>query len=410
MVRYALVLFEVHQPYRLRTELIRDVSSIPLKYVVGSDLRSLLFNSELNESIIKKVSSRCYIPTTKLLIETLKEARGGVKINLSLSGTVLEQLLEHVPESVELFKELVRLELAEVVAEPYYHSLVSLYEDPAEFLYQVSQQVSTLRRLFDARVTAFVNTEMVYNDAIAGLVSDMGFNAVFTEGVERVLRGRSPNYVYRAPCGIRVFTRNYRLSDDVAFRFSDRTWDQYPLYADRYSDWILRSPGDLVLIAMDYETFGEHHGAETGILEFLRHLIKFLVNSGIETLTVSDAVSLFKPVDTYSVPVEDTISWADVEKDLSAWLGSLEQRAVFNRHKSLYGLLRKLDDEELLHVWRCISTSDHFYYMSPKGGASGEVHRYFSPYGSSVNAYCLLNCALTLIELKALASGTLPNR
>lgn len=403
MVKYVVLLFEVHQPYRLRTEFVRSLFSIHSRISTLDDLPTLLFNKELNEFIIRKVSSRCYIPTTKLLIESLREAGGVVKVNFSFSGTVLEQLHNHVPEAIELFKELVRLELAEVVAEPYYHSLVSLYEDLTEFESQISKQVSTLSKLFDANVTAFVNTEMIYNNVIAEVVHNMGFNAVFTEGVERVLRGRSPNYVYRAACGVRVFTRNYRLSDDIAFRFSDRSWDQYPLYADRYVDWVLKSPGDLVVIAMDYETFGEHHSVETGIFDFLKHMIKFLVSNGIEALTVSEAVNLFDPIDTYDVPVEQTISWADIEKDLSAWLGSEEQRMIFNRHKSLYGLLKELEDEILLRVWRYLSTSDHIYYMSPKSGPSGDVHRYFSPYGSRVNAYCLLNCVLTLLELRALA-------
>ena len=401
MVKYVLMLFEVHQPYRLRTGFTNGLLNEVANLNYGG-LQDLLFNSRLNEEILRKVSSRCYIPATKLLINSLREFNGFHKVNFSFSGTLLEQLINHMPEVVELFKELVYLELAEVVAEPYYHSLVSLYDDPSEFTYQVMKQVRNIQELFNTKVAAFVNTEMIYNELIAEVVRDLGFNAVFTEGVDRILNGRSPNHVYSASCGIKVLTRNYRLSDDIAFRFSNKSWDQYPLFADKYVDWLLRSPGDLIVIAMDYETFGEHHSADTGIFDFLAHLFKLMAKEGIQTLSVSEAISLFDPVDSFKVPVDETISWADVEKDLSAWLGSEEQRTIFNRHKSLLKLLKDLGDDELIRIWRYLSTSDHLYYMSSKGGASGEVHRYFSPYGPPTNAYCLLSAALTVLELSIL--------
>jgi len=398
MVKYVVILFEVHQPYRLKTDLVRGLIS----GFSGRGLKDLIFDEGLNSTVIKKVSSRCYIPTTKLLIETLKSVRGSVKINFSFSGVVLEQLMKYVPEVIELFKDLINSELAEVVVEPYYHSLTSIYEDPREFINQVNLQVGFIKELFGVVPKAFVNTEMIYNNTIASIVGDLGFKAVFTEGVERVLKGRSPNYIYSPPTTTPyLLLRNYRLSDDVAFRFTNRSWDQYPLFADKYLDWIMRSPGDLVVLAMDYETFGEHHSVESGILDFLKYLIMFMVKNGVEALTASEAVKLFKPVDVYDVPPENTISWADVEKDLSAWLGCEEQLTVFNRHKSLWGVINELDND-LIEVWRCLSTSDHYYYISSKGESSGEVHRYFLPYGSRTNAYCILNTALTILELRLL--------
>ena len=398
MVKYVVILFEVHQPYRLKTDLVRGLIS----GFSGRGLKDLIFDEGLNSTVIKKVSSRCYIPTTKLLIETLKSVRGSVKINFSFSGVVLEQLMKYVPEVIELFKDLINSELAEVVVEPYYHSLTSIYEDPREFINQVNLQVGFIKELFGVVPKAFVNTEMIYNNTIASIVGDLGFKAVFTEGVERVLKGRSPNYIYSPPTTTPyLLLRNYRLSDDVAFRFTNRSWDQYPLFADKYLDWIMRSPGDLVVLAMDYETFGEHHSVESGILDFLKYLIMFMVKNGVEALTASEAVKLFKPVDVYDVPPENTISWADVEKDLSAWLGCEEQLTIFNRHKSLWGVINELDND-LIEVWRCLSTSDHYYYISSKGESSGEVHRYFLPYGSRTNAYCILNTALTILELRLL--------
>jgi alpha-amylase len=398
MVKYVVILFEVHQPYRLKTDLVRGL----IRGFSGRGLKDLIFDEGLNSTVIKKVSSRCYIPTTKLLIETLKSVRGSVKINFSFSGVVLEQLMKYVPEVIELFKDLINSELAEVVVEPYYHSLTSIYEDPREFISQVNLQVGLIKELFGVVPKAFVNTEMIYNNTIASIVGDLGFKAVFTEGVERVLKGRSPNHVYSPPTTTPyLLLRNYRLSDDVAFRFTNRSWDQYPLFADKYLDWIMRSPGDLVVLAMDYETFGEHHSVESGILDFLKYLMMFMVKNGVEALTASEAVKLFKPVDVYDVPPENTISWADVEKDLSAWLGCEEQLTVFNRHKSLWGVINELDND-LIEVWRCLSTSDHYYYISSKGESSGEVHRYFLPYGSRTNAYCILNTALTILELRLL--------
>ncbi|MCC6022040.1 MAG: glycoside hydrolase family 57 protein [Desulfurococcaceae archaeon] len=398
MVKYVVILFEVHQPYRLKTDLVRGL----IRGFSGRGLKDLIFDEGLNSTVIKKVSSRCYIPTTKLLIETLKSVRGSVKINFSFSGVVLEQLMKYVPEVIELFKDLINSELAEVVVEPYYHSLTSVYEDPREFINQVNLQVGLIKELFGVVPKAFVNTEMIYNNTIASIVGDLGFKAVFTEGVERVLKGRSPNHIYSPPTTTPyLLLRNYRLSDDVAFRFTNRSWDQYPLFADKYLDWIMRSPGDLVVLAMDYETFGEHHSVESGILDFLKYLMMFMVKNGVEALTASEAVKLFKPVDVYDVPPENTISWADVEKDLSAWLGCEEQLTVFNRHKSLWGVINELDND-LIEVWRCLSTSDHYYYISSKGESSGEVHRYFLPYGSRTNAYCILNTALTILELRLL--------
>jgi alpha-amylase len=398
MVKYVVILFEVHQPYRLKTDLVRGL----IRGFSGRGLKDLIFDEGLNSTVIKKVSSRCYIPTTKLLIRTLKSVGGSVKINFSFSGVVLEQLMKYVPEVIELFKDLINSELAEVVVEPYYHSLTSIYEDPREFINQVNLQVGLIKELFGVVPKAFVNTEMIYNNTIASIVGDLGFKAVFAEGVERVLKGRSPNHIYSPPTTTPyLLLRNYRLSDDVAFRFTNRSWDQYPLFADKYLDWIMRSPGDLVVLAMDYETFGEHHSVESGILDFLKYLMMFMVKNGVEALTASEAVKLFKPVDVYDVPPENTISWADVEKDLSAWLGCEEQLTVFNRHKSLWGVINELDND-LIEVWRCLSTSDHYYYISSKGESSGEVHRYFLPYGSRTNAYCILNTALTILELRLL--------
>lgn len=399
MVKCIFILLEVHQPRRLRgglTEgLIRNSSD-------HGDLYNLLFDERRDEDILKKVSNNCYIPATKLLLDNLREYRGNIKVNFSFSGIVLEQFMKYYPDALELFKDLIRLELADVVVEPYYHSLVSVYEDHGEFISQINEQIHLVKELFEVTPKAFVNTELIYNNLIANTVKEMGFDVVVTEGVDRVLNGRNPNHVYLGgSSGIKLLLRNYRLSDDVAFRFSNESWDQYPLFADKYVDWIIRSPGDLAVIAMDYETFGEHHRADTGIFDFLKHFINYLGKNGVSALGASEVGKAFDPVDIYDVPSDSTISWADEEKDLSAWLGDREQIAVFNRHKSLFQLIGELGID-LLKIWRYLGTSDHYYYISSKGGASGEVHRYFSPHGSRTNAYCLLNNALTILELRIL--------
>lgn len=377
--------FEVHQPYRLRPDLHRVFPKTP-------SLEEL-FYAELDAQIFSRVADRVYKKATRIILEAAKEV--GFKATFSVSGLALEQLRRHAPDVLELFRELASKGF-EFAAQTYYHSLAWLV-DEREFEEQIRLQTKAVEELVGYRPTAAENTEFIYNNDIACKLGDMGFKAVVTEGVDWVLGWRSPNYVYKAwGCDVRVLTRNYRLSDDIGFRFGARWWDQWPLTADKYASWLEAVPGDLVLIAVDYETFGEHHWPETGIYDFLRWLPKEIAKRPrLRFATVSEAAAGHAPRDVYDVPPWATISWAD-ERDLSAWLGNELQRNAFAALKWLYPYAKALGGDAL-KLWRLLSTSDHFYYQATKAGPAGEVHSYFSPYGSAYKAHDIYMEALAVL-------------
>ncbi|ABL88145.1 Alpha-amylase [Pyrobaculum islandicum DSM 4184] len=387
-----VLFFEVHQPRRIRPDIYRIYPRKP------SDIE--IFYDELNMSILKRVVERVYRKATKIIYEAALETPG-FKVTFSLSGLALEQFRRHAPDVLELFRELVSHEAAEFIAQTYYHSLV-WFIDREEFREQIELQAKTVEELVGIRPRAAENTEFIYNNDIACFLYSMGFETVVTEGVDWVLGWRSPNYVYKAwGCDVRVLVRNYRLSDDIGFRFGARWWDQWPLTADKYATWLEATPGDVVFIAVDYETFGEHHWPESGIYEFLRWLPREIAKRPrLRFATVSEAASRHPPRDVYDVPPWATISWAD-ERDLSAWLGNEIQRNAFALLAWLYPYAKALGGETL-RLWRELSTSDHFYYQATKTGPAGEVHSYFSPYGSAYKAHDVYMAALValLIEIR----------
>ncbi len=348
--------FEVHQPYRLNPDLRSD-------RVSGND--SVYF-SPANKEILERVADKCYVPATEIILRSLDE---GFKCAFSLSGTVIEQLERWRPDALDLFKQVAGHKNAELLAQTYYHSLASLFDDMGEFEEQVLLHKQLLKSVFGIEPTVMENTEFIFNNSIAKSAKRLGFKAIFTEGVERVLGWRSPHYVYTCN-GIRLLMRNYHLSDDIAFRFNNREWDQYPLTADKFASWVAGSAGDCANVFIDYETFGEHQWTESGIMEFLKWLPVECKNKGVALLTPGEAADL-RPRGELSI--EETISWADVEKDASAWLGNAFQRTAFNaiQKAKAYAIGQKL--------WRCMQTSDHFYYMASKYGSCAEVHSYFSP-------------------------------
>ncbi|AFD00851.1 Alpha-amylase/alpha-mannosidase [Methanocella conradii HZ254] len=350
--------FEVHQPYRL------DPAFNP-QNGKARDLESLYFSPQ-NKEILERVADKCYIPATQIVLESLDK---GFKCAFSLSGTVVEQLEKWRPDALELFRQVARHRNAELLSQTYYHSVASLFSDLEEFELQVRLHKRAMKSIFGVTPKVMENTEFIFNNAIAKSASQMGFTAVYTEGVERVLGWRSPNYVYSCS-GVKLLMRNYRLSDDVAFRFNNRDWDQYPLTADKFASWVASSPGDYVNVFVDYETFGEHHWADTGIMDFLKWLPVECENRGVEFLMPSEAAEI-EPKEELSI--EETISWADVEKDASAWLGNTIQYTALKaiQRAKAYAYNKK--------IWRYLQTSDHFYYMASKFGACAEVHSYFSP-------------------------------
>ncbi|MEM3927128.1 MAG: alpha-amylase [Desulfurococcaceae archaeon] len=395
-------IFEVHQPYRLKAEAYVELLRLALKGKLSNDvLEKVLIDHGLNKHIFERVANRCYRVATKILLETcerLAEAEHNAKFSFSISGILLEQLLENAPDLIELLRKGVEKDFFELIGQTYYHSLSSLLPDTEEFEKQVEAHRALMNEVFGSKPIVAENTEMIYNNDIAKIFGDLGFKAIITEGVDWVLHGRSPNYLYTSlDRSIKVLLRNYRLSDDVGFRFSMRTWDQYPLTADKYAEWLRATPGEVIVIAMDYETFGEHHPPETGILEFLRYLPIEITKRGMALESPSRVIDSHRPIDIYDVPPWNTISWAD-ERDLSAWLGNEMQQRAFKLYMELEPYVKATGDP-YLRFWRLLGTSDHFYYMAMKTGSTGEVHTYFSPYKSPFRAFEIyMEALLTLMN------------
>jgi len=379
MSRSVVFMFEIHQPIRLK-----PYSALCLSERISKGIDSI-YDWQLNEEVFKRAASKCYRPALQILWENIKNC--GFKFSLSMSGVWIEQALKYCPDIIDLLRRIVDSGAVELVAQTYYHSISPLLWSLDELKEQVEESRRALWEIFGFRAKTAEATEFIYNNEIGRLFWGMGFKASVTEGVERILAWRSPNYVYSAyGCDLRLLLRNYRLSDDVAFRFSNSSWDQYPLTADKYASWIATSPGDLVFIAMDFETFGEHHWPESGILEFLRWLPRELRAKGVESTTISEAVERYRPVDVYDVPPWNSISWADLEKDLSPWKSSELQLKALELYEEV-GMYAKAVGGEYLRHWRNMGISDNFYYMSSKGGPSGEVHLYFSPFKKPLEAY-----------------------
>lgn len=382
-----VMFFEIHQPLRLRP-MVRD----PLGLLPSSPAE--MFSWEVNEEVFRRVAQRVYSRTSRLLVNILRENKE-FKFTISVSGIALELMERHSKESIEALADLVATERVELVAQTYYHSL-AWFADPAEFSEQVREHVKKIEEIFGYRPTSAENTEFIYNNDIACALSELGFMATVTEGIESLRGFAGHGYVYKARgCNIRVLLRHYRLSDDIGFRFSLRSWDQYPLTADKYVSWILSSPGEVTLVAMDYETFGEHQREETGIYEFLRWLPIEAEKRGLRFSTLSEAAAR-KPIGEIDVPPWETISWAD-ERDVSAWLGNEAQRINMEGLKALLPYARALGDEAL-RLWRMLSISDHFYYQATKSGPAGEVHSYFNPYSSPYMAQMVYQRALSLFS------------
>ncbi len=369
--------FQVHQPQRLR------------HYTVFDNDRAY-FDDHKNGQICRKVANKCYLPANRLLLDIIRRYEGRFRVAYSVTGVLLEQLAKFAPEVISTFDALNRTGCVEFLAETYYHSLSFLYSRD-EFIEQVGKHVKTIEDMFGQRPRVFRNTELIYNNDLAALVESMGrFDAIITEGADHILGYRSPNFVYR-PKGcskLKLLLKNYMLSDDIAFRFSNRGWSQWPLTAEKFARWVseINGNGFVVNLFMDYETFGEHQWAETGIFEFMRHLPgEIFKHPDNDFKTPSEVVKAYNPVGTVDVP--HLISWADIERDLSAWLGNAMQSNAIHELYRLEKKIKTAKDESLLADWRKLQTSDHFYYMCTKYFADGDVHKYFNPYDSPYDSY-----------------------
>lgn len=352
--------FEAHQPMRIRPYRMADIGT-----------KHDYFWESKNREIVQRVSEKCYIPATQALIDN------GIKASLSISGILLDQLTAINSGSLDVFKEYFRSGLGEPVAETYYHSLSSIW-NKREFFYQVNKHREAISMFFGKTPQTFRNTELIYNDDVSKLAKDLDFKNIITEGTDKIIAYNTPNVKYSSVSGLNLLLRNYKLSDDVSFRFSNHTWNEFPLYADKFSDWVARSPGDVVNLFMDYETFGEHQWKETGIFEFLKALPKELEKRGISIKTIDEFCNENRKGNVLSLP--DYVSWADVGRNLNAWLGNDMQREAFD-------LLKSLENNTNPETWRRLQVSDLIYYMSVSRFSDQEVHDYFNPYGSPYYAF-----------------------
>lgn len=380
--------FQVHQPFRLRRFSIFDR---------GADY----FDNPVNQEILRKVATRCYLPANAVLRELIDRHEGRFRVAFSVTGPAIEQFQRFAPEVLDSFRTLAETGGVEFLAETYYHSLSFLYSRQ-EFATQVDLHRRLMQRLFGQTPTVFRNTELIYNNELARAATDLGFRAVLCEGADHLLGYRSPARLYCPPqCpDLRLLLKNYRLSDDIAFRFSNRDWPEWPLTADKFADWVAQvdDDGPVVNLFLDYETFGEHQWAETGIFDFLRALPGAILRRGDNDFrTPSECAAAFPVAGEYDVP--HMISWADVERDLSAWLGNAMQSNALHELYRLESLVHRHGDEALLHDWRRLQTSDHFYYMSTKHYADGAVHKYFNPYDSPYDSF--INFMNVLDNLRA---------
>ncbi|MGC9084886.1 MAG: glycoside hydrolase family 57 protein [Thermoproteota archaeon] len=389
MVLFSLC-FEVHQPRRIR----KDFRSWKTNKISLSEAFETFFDSKLDKEIFERVYRKCYMPATKIIHDAILEFSNKerpFKVCYSFSGTFLEQLQELHPELLDLITEIVKTNHVELLSQTYYHSLSSIYiNDLSEFRYQIEEHRKTIKKLFGYETKIFENTELIYNNQVAREVASLGFDGIITEGADRVLSGRSPHFLYTSSkAKIKVLLRDYRLSDDIAFRFSNKWWPEYPLTASKYAQWISNIPDPFVLVFVDYETFGEHHWPESGIHKFLQEL-PYNINQKDNVIPAlpREIVNEVPPSGEIDVDEKkDTISWADTNRDLSAWLGNEMQKTIFNEVYSEHKF-KHIIDERLTKLWRYLQISDNYYYMYTGHGGPAEVHRYFSgPLGLPEEVY-----------------------
>ena len=370
--------FQVHQPTRLRLYRFFDI---------GKD--SHYYDDFANRTILRRIAQKCYLPMNAQLLSLIKANKGKFKVAFSISGSALEQFQRFAPDVIDSFRALAETGCVEFLCETYYHSLASLASE-AEFSHQVLKHKKAIEDLFGVTPTAFRNTELIYSNAIGESVYKLGFKTMLTEGARHIMGWQSPNFIYSCDTQpkLRLLLRNYGLSDDIAFRFSNQSWDMWPLTAEKYLAWVKDSAkdDDIVNLFMDYETFGEHQSAASGIFDFMKALPEAVLADGtFSFVTPSEATKKFKPVAGLDVP--DAISWADEERDVTAWLGNELQQEAFNKVYAMTEKLSIVGDPELWEDFGHLQESDHFYYMCTKFFSDGEVHKYFNPYDTPYEAF-----------------------
>lgn len=369
--------FQIHQPFRLKRYRF---------FNIGKD--HYYYDDFSNENIMQKIASESFVPANRMLFDLINQYKGRFKVAFSISGTALEQLEIYAPEVISGLRELADTGSVEFLAETYGHSLASIY-DSIDFKSQVKQHSDKIEMLFDKKPTTFRNTELIYSDDIGKSISELGYSKVITDSAKHVLGWKSPNFVYKSALDpkLKLLLKNSKLSDDIMFRFSNYTWSEYPLTADKFINWIDEMPAEekVFNLFMNYETFGSMQPSHTGIFEFMKALPHFAFEKGMKFSTPSEVMDENEPIAELSVPYP--ISWADEERDLSAWIGNTLQKEAL---KTLYDIgerLRMCNDRRLKQDWLYLQSSDHFYYMSTKHFSDGAVHAQFSPYPSPYDAF-----------------------
>jgi len=377
-MRSICLYFQVHQPFRLRTYRF---------FNIGQDHQ--YYDDYQNRHIIKRVTEKSYLPANNLMLDLIGEYGASFRISYSISGTALDQFQLYAPEVIRSFRQLADTGQVEFIAETYAHSLASL-SNKDEFVRQVELHASRIEKLFGKRPLTFRNTELIYSDAIGEIVAEMGFHTMLTEGAKHILGWKSPNYMYcnKINPKLKVLLRNFRLSDDLTFRFSNQDWSEWPLTTEKFVKWLnkVEKKEEVVNLFLDYETIGEHQWRETGIFDFFRHLPGTVYSGSNFTFNTPEQLyHELQPVSAISVP--HPISWADEERDLTAWLGNELQDEAFGKLYSYESKVRECKDPEILKDWLYLQTSNHFYYMCTKWFSAGEVHKFFNPYGSPYEAF-----------------------
>lgn len=392
--------FQVHQPFRLKTYRFFDMGVDPHYY-----------DEFQNRSLMQRIAQKCYIPSNELMLKLIKKYPKDFHIAFSISGLALEQFEMYTPEVIDSFRELADTGNVEFLAETYAHSLSSL-KSKDEFTRQVDLHHQKIAELFGQQPVTFRNTELIYSDDIGAMVSEMGYKTMLTEGAKHVLGWKSPNYLYKhaSDPNLKVLLKNFRLSDDIAFRFSDKGWSEWPLTAERYASWFkdLDKEEQVVNLFIDYETFGEHQWADTGIFDFMEALpAEVLKKTNFKFRKPSDIAASIEPTSEVHVPYP--ISWADAERDLTAWLGNEMQDEAFEKLYEAEAKIKSCDDPEILKNWYKLQASDHFYYMCTKWFSDGDVHRYFNPYPSPYEAFInymnVLSDFMMRVDEKCKSSG-----
>lgn len=389
--------FQVHQPFRHRHFRFFDI---------GND--HYYYDDYSNETIMRRIAEKCYLPTNQLLLKLADQMEGKFKVAFSITGLALEQFELYAPEVTESFQKLAKTGCVEFLSETYSHSLASL-TDWNIFKKQVQQHDQLIFRLFGHQPRVFRNTEMIYSDQIGAQIADMGFQAMLTEGARHVLGWKSPNFLYVNAINprLKILMRNFKLSDDISFRFSNTNWSEYPLNADKFVSWLekLDKKEEIVNLFLSYESFGERQPKESGIFAFLEHLTRKINETpGLKFATPSEIINEIQPVSSVNVP--HPISWADEERDLTAWLGNAMQKEAFEKLYNLGKQMEKCSDTVLNKDWNNLQASDHFYYMSTKFFSNGLVHRSFNPFGSPYEAF--INYMNVLSDFKIRLNSFVP--